>query len=133
MSFLYHDPSNHLLDAIQLAQNKLVRLMNNKTLLDKINTKTLLDNVNMLSGNQLSSIRLVGTRKSPGTGISLVVKAGVAPELVGCGCVGVEDDVVGVGADELWRLSHSAVAVIGLVFFLLLDSTPPHAGPVKNG
>ena len=52
----------------------------------------------------------------------MVVKAGVAPELVGCGCVGVEDDVVGVGADELWRLSHSAVAVIGLVWKSLSKS-----------
>ena len=43
------------LKAIQLIQNKLVRLLNGKTLLDKVNTKTLLKNVNMLSVNQLNA------------------------------------------------------------------------------
>ena len=43
------------LDAIQKVQNKMVRLLNGKTLADKINTKVLLNNINMLSVNQLNA------------------------------------------------------------------------------
>ena len=57
---------------------------------------------------RLCSTRLVGTRKSPGTGISLeeevVTDVALAPVVGGW-----------VVAAELCRLSHSAVAVIGLV------------------
>ena len=43
------------LKAIQKVQNKMVRLLNGKSLIDKISTKTLLANVNMLSVNQINA------------------------------------------------------------------------------
>ena len=43
------------LDSIQKVQNKMVRMLNGKTLADKINTKVILRNVNMLSVNQLNA------------------------------------------------------------------------------
>ena len=47
------DPSNEVLSAIQLSQNKLVRLLNGKTLKDKISTEVLLTNIGMASVNQI--------------------------------------------------------------------------------
>ena len=49
------DPVQGDLLAILKVQNKMVRLLNGKSLLDKINTKKLLANVNMLSVNQLNA------------------------------------------------------------------------------
>ena len=39
------DPINNDIKAIQMVQNKMARLLNGKTLKDKIPTKTLLENV----------------------------------------------------------------------------------------
>ena len=63
---------------------------------------------------RLCLIRFVGTRKSPVTGISLgvVVNDVVADSVVGNWVVVV----------ELWRFSHSAVAVIGFVCISLSRS-----------
>ena len=47
------DPKNQDLTAIQLIQNKLVRILNGTKLADKIRTKVLLDNINMCSVNQI--------------------------------------------------------------------------------
>ena len=49
------DPTQVELKAIQKVQNKMVRLLNGKSLIDKISTKTLLANVNMLSVNQINA------------------------------------------------------------------------------
>jgi hypothetical protein len=46
------DPINAYLAAIQKVQNKLVRIMNNSKISDKISTKILLDKMNMMSINQ---------------------------------------------------------------------------------
>ena len=43
------------LEAIQKVQNKMVRLLNGKTVAYKINTKVLLKNINMLSVNQINA------------------------------------------------------------------------------
>ena len=43
------------IEAIQMVQNKMVRLINGCRLLDKISTKRLLNNVNMLSVNQINA------------------------------------------------------------------------------
>ena len=49
------DPKQGDLQAIQKAQNKVLRLLNGSRLLDKINTKTLLKKVEMLSVNQINA------------------------------------------------------------------------------
>ena len=49
------DPIQGDLLAIQKVQNKMVRLLNGKSLMDKISTKKLLSDVNMLSVNQLNA------------------------------------------------------------------------------
>ena len=49
------DPTNGLIDDIQLIQNKLVRLLNGKRIKDRISTKILLSKVGMLSVNQLNA------------------------------------------------------------------------------
>ena len=59
---------------------------------------------------RLCSTKLDGTRKSPGTGIVLAAGADAVHVLEVCG----RD--VGIVEVELWRFSHSAVAVIGLVW-----------------
>ena len=59
------DPTNGDLDSIQMVQNKLARLMNGKTLQDKIPTKELLANLKMLSVNQLNAkIKIMEVWKS---------------------------------------------------------------------
>ena len=49
------DPENSELKAIQKVQNKMARLLNGKTLKDKIPTKTLLENAKLLSVNQINA------------------------------------------------------------------------------
>ena len=49
------DPINNDIKAIQMVQNKMARLLNGKTLKDKIPTKTLLENVKLLSVNQINA------------------------------------------------------------------------------
>ena len=49
------DPINKEINAIQMVQNKLARLINGKSLKDKIRTKVLLDSANLLSVNQLNA------------------------------------------------------------------------------
>ena len=49
------DTINKDIKAIQMVQNKMARLLNGKTLKDKISTKVLLENVKMLSVNQLNA------------------------------------------------------------------------------
>ena len=46
---------NQLLQDIQLAQNKLIRFLNNKRISDKISTETLMLNVKMLSVNRMNA------------------------------------------------------------------------------
>ena len=48
------DSSNEVMKTLQVAQNKLVRLLNGKTLKDKINTEVLLKNIGMASVNQIN-------------------------------------------------------------------------------
>ena len=48
-------PTNYLVLEAQKAQNKLLRILSNKKLSDRISTKTLLETQNMLSVNQLSA------------------------------------------------------------------------------
>ena len=53
------------MQAAQIAQNKMLRLLNNTTLSERIPTMTLLKNTNMLSVNQLAaSIKLTEAWKS---------------------------------------------------------------------
>ena len=47
------DLLNEDLDAIQLSQNKLVRLLNGKSLIDMVSTEVLLKNIGMSSVNQM--------------------------------------------------------------------------------
>ena len=49
------DPINNDIKAIQMVQNKMARLLNGKTLKDKIPTKTLLENAKLLSVNQINA------------------------------------------------------------------------------
>ena len=49
------DPINKDIKAIQMVQNKLARLLNGKTLKDKIPTNILLRNANLLSVNQINA------------------------------------------------------------------------------
>ena len=49
------DSTSNLLNKIQVTQNKFVRFMGNKSLLDKIPTKTLFEDTNLLSVNQLNA------------------------------------------------------------------------------
>ena len=49
------DPTQGDLGAIRKVQNKMLRLLNGKRLLDKISTQELLDNLNMLSVNQMNA------------------------------------------------------------------------------
>ena len=49
------DPTNNDIKAIQMVQNKMARLLNGKTLKDKIPTKTLLENAKLLSVNQINA------------------------------------------------------------------------------
>ena len=49
------DPINKDIKAIQMVQNKLARLMNGKSLKDKIPTEVLLRNANLLSVNQINA------------------------------------------------------------------------------
>ena len=59
------DTKNQDLAAIQLIQNKLVRILNGKRLADKIRTKVLLDNIDMCSVNQIhAKIKLIEIWKS---------------------------------------------------------------------
>ena len=48
-------PINKDIKAIQMVQNKLARLINGKTLKDKVSTKVLLENANLLSVNQINA------------------------------------------------------------------------------
>ena len=48
-------PINKDIKAIQMVQNKLARLINGKTLKDKVSTKELLQNANLLSVNQINA------------------------------------------------------------------------------
>ena len=49
------DPTNKNIKAIQMVQNKMARLMNGKTLKDKVHTKVLLENAKLLSVNQINA------------------------------------------------------------------------------
>ena len=49
------DTSNKNIKAIQMVQNKMARLMNCKTLKDKVQTKVLLEKANLLSVNQINA------------------------------------------------------------------------------
>ena len=56
---------NTNMKATQIAQNKLLRLLNNSTLKDRVNTEQLLKNTGLLSVNQLAaSIKLMEVWKS---------------------------------------------------------------------
>ena len=48
-------PKNKDINAIQMVQNKLARLLNNKTLKDKISTKVLIADSKLLSVNQINA------------------------------------------------------------------------------
>ena len=48
-------PKNKDIKAIQMVQNKLARLLNNKTLKDKVSTKSLIEKSNLLSVNQINA------------------------------------------------------------------------------
>ena len=48
-------PTNGDIDEIQIIQNKLVRMLANTRLLDKVNTVTLMQATNMLSVNQINA------------------------------------------------------------------------------
>ena len=48
-------PTNKDIKAIQMVQNKLARLLNDKTLKDKVSTKVLITNAKLLSVNQLNA------------------------------------------------------------------------------
>ena len=62
---LSSDPKNSNMKAAQIAQNKLLRLLNNSTLKDRISTEILLAKTEMLSVNQLAaSIKLCEVWKS---------------------------------------------------------------------
>ena len=59
------DSQNNYMQAAQIAQNKMLRLLDNSTLSDRIPTVDLLKRANMLSVNQLSaSIKLTEAWKS---------------------------------------------------------------------
>ena len=49
------DPTNQEMEAIQKCQNKLLRLLNNSCISDKISTKSLLEKFNMLAVNQMNA------------------------------------------------------------------------------
>ena len=60
-----NDPKQGDLDSIQKIQNKLIRMLNNVTLVDRQSTKSLLSNIDMLSVNQLNaSIKLTEVWKA---------------------------------------------------------------------
>ena len=62
---LINDPKQGDLDSIQKIQNKLIRMLNNVTLVDRQSTKSLLSNIDMLSVNQLNaSIKLTEVWKA---------------------------------------------------------------------
>ena len=50
-----NESQNLMLQDIQLAQNKLIRFLNNKRISDKISTETLMLNVKMLSVNRMNA------------------------------------------------------------------------------
>ena len=59
------DPSNQDMEAIQKCLNKLLRLLNNSRISDKISTKSLLSKFNLLSVNQMNAqIKLTEIWKS---------------------------------------------------------------------
>ena len=59
------DPSDTLLDALQIAQNKFARFLHGSTLLDRISTKTIFKETNLSSINQLNAqIKLLEVWKS---------------------------------------------------------------------
>ena len=49
------DPTNANMDNLQIAQNKMARVLENVTLIDRTPTSVLLKNQNMLSVNQISA------------------------------------------------------------------------------
>ena len=51
----HQDSTSNLLNKIQVTQNKFMRFMGNKSLLDKIPTKTLFEDTNLISVNQLNA------------------------------------------------------------------------------
>ena len=53
--WLNSDPSNQDMEAIQKCQNKLLRLLNNSLISDKISIKSMLSKFNMLSVNQMNA------------------------------------------------------------------------------
>ena len=60
-----NDPTPANLKAIQLTQNRMLRVINNCRIKDKIRTKSMLDKFNLLSVNQLAAnIKLVEAWKS---------------------------------------------------------------------
>ena len=49
------DPTEALLESLQITQNKFARFLHGSTLLDRINTKTIFKETNLLSINQLNA------------------------------------------------------------------------------
>ena len=59
------DPTDSLMDSLQVAQNKFARFLHGSTLLDKINTKVIFKETNLLSINQINAqIKLLEVWKS---------------------------------------------------------------------
>ena len=49
------DPTQGFMEELQKAQNKMLRLLNNSRIKDKITTKSILAKLNMLSANQINA------------------------------------------------------------------------------
>ena len=59
------DPTDSLLDSLQVAQNKFARFVHGSTLMDRINTKIIFKETNLLSVNQINAqIKLLEVWKS---------------------------------------------------------------------
>ena len=59
------DPTDSLLDSLQVAQNKFARFVHGSTLMDRINIKIIFKETNLLSVNQINAqIKLLGVWKS---------------------------------------------------------------------
>ena len=62
------DPTNILLDSLQITQNKFARFLHGSTLMDRLNTKVIFKEISLLSINQINAqIKLVEIWKSINT------------------------------------------------------------------
>ena len=60
-----NDPTDTLLDSLQIAQNKYARFIHGSNLMDRINTKVIFKETNLLSVNQINAqIKLTEVWKS---------------------------------------------------------------------